>query len=214
MTRLLHWNRGAIAVACCLLLALSAAAFTFTTGTSSQHSQGAGVKETLLKQIEESPEQPLRILGNDDSPLKLIEANVKEIPGSFFTRLTGRTTDLAVISSVPEARVVNASEQTVTRFMLFVRDPRSRTTRGIVQSKIALKPGETYLVSRDHFVDPEKITMAGEDGKARQMLVRPGLDSEKRWIQFAARPDLFVTIAKVDFEDGSSWVIKEGGEVK
>ncbi|HLL73613.1 MAG TPA: hypothetical protein VK363_19400 [Pyrinomonadaceae bacterium] len=216
MPKMMRLNRWTLSIACCSVLALAAAALALNVRTDNQRSHSSGNKDRheIVRQVEASPDQSLRVLGNDDCPLRLVEAKVKEIPGTLFTKLTGKVTGLATVSSVPEATLVNASGQTVTRFFLAVRDPRSQSTRGILQSKLALKPGETYRVSRDHFADPEKMTVTGEDGKTRHEIVVPGMDSEKKWIQFASRSALFITVARVEFEDGSSWSVKEEGEIK
>ena len=166
-----------------------------------------------MRQIDESEDQSLRVLGNDDCPLRITEAKSKELTGPLFTKLTGMVTDLEAISSVPEVTLVNASQQTVTTFYLAIRDPKSRKTRGFIKSNLALKPGESYVVKREHFAGAEKMTVL-ENGEIRETVVDPGLKSEKRWIEFAGRSDIFITIAKVEFENGESWVIKEGGEVR
>jgi hypothetical protein len=214
--KLRHLNRWTLVAACCLVLGLSTTAFVVVTGADDRRTQGAGNedKKELLRQVEESPDQPLRTLENEDSPLRLTETKVKEVPAHLFTKLTGRVTDLPAVSTVPEARLVNVSGRTVTGFMLLVRDPNSRSTRGVLKSELALKPGESFQIKRDHFVEPERRTTVGENGKTRQTTVAPGIESEKSWIQFAARPDLFVAVARVEFDDGSSWLIREGGEIR
>lgn len=215
MTKLHHITRRVISIACCSVFLLSAVALALTLKNGNQSTQGPEGKEKdeTVKLVEGSPDQPLRILGNDDCPLRLVKATVKEVPGSLFTKLTGKTTGLATVSSVPEATLVNTSGQTVTRFFLAVRDPKSRTTRGILQGEIAIKPGESYNISREHFDEPEKVTAVDKDGAIRHRLIAKGMDSEKKWLPFAARSDLFITIVKVEFENGDDWVIKEGGEV-
>ena len=155
----------------------------------------------------------MRILGNDDCPLRLVEAKVKDIPGPLFTNLTGRTTNLATVSSVPEATLVNASGQTITKFYLAVRDPHSRSVRGLIQT-VALKPAEIHAVKREHFARAGQVTAADANGGISRKLVVPGLESEESWIQFAPRADLFITVVKVDFENGGSWIIREEGEVR
>jgi hypothetical protein len=40
------------------------------------------------------------------------------------------------------------------------------------------------------------------------------MESEQYWLTFAERSDLFITVGKVSFDDGSGWLIKEGGEVR
>lgn len=214
MSSLLDVNRRTLLVACCLVCLLSAVALALNVQTPDRGLQNQKGDAEALKQLESSPEQPLTILGNDDCPLRLVEANVREIPGLLFTELTGRTTSRAAVSSVPEAKMVNASEKTVTGFVFYVRDPKSQTSRLVYQTKIALKPGETHQVKRDHFVAPESMTVTGENGQTRQALVKPPVSSEKYWLDFAPRSDLFVRVGMIEFEDGSSWKIGQGGAVR
>ncbi|MGH9898591.1 MAG: hypothetical protein ACRD4L_07060 [Pyrinomonadaceae bacterium] len=216
MSKLPRLNRKMILIACCSVLLLSAITLALSIKTTTQPLPNSvdNEKSALIKQVEESPDQSLRILGNDDSPLRIVEAKVKEIPGPLFTKLTGKVTDLASVSSVPEATLINSSQQTVTRFLLAVRDPKSRTTLGVMRHKLELKPGETYLVKREYFGPlGENAVQTDKSGQVHHGL--PQMDSEKRWIQFAPRSDLYAAIGRVDFEDGSNWTAKqEGGEVK
>lgn len=184
------------------------------------HSQQPNVpskpnKDSLLKLIASSPELPLKVAGNENCPFRIIQATVKEVSGSDFSRLTGRTTDQVTVTSVPEVRLVNTSEQTITEFILVVRDPQSRASRGFVQQKISISPGETYLVKREHFVAPEKQTIAQANEPVRQILSQPNLESEKYWLQFATLPSgMFVTVGQITFSNGATWMIREGGDVK
>ena len=215
MSKMMRLNRWTISIAGCSVLACSALALNVNhNGNQSSHASNNQDKHAVVRQVEESPDRSLRVAGNDDCPLRLIEAKVKEVPAALFTRLTGKVTDLATVSSVPEATLVNNSGQTVTKFFLAIRDPNTRTTRGIMQSKITLRPGDSYTVSRDHFTAPENVTVRNEDGTTGQRQIVPGMDSEKKWIQFASRSAIFITVAKVDFADGSSWSLKEEGEIK
>ncbi len=222
MTNRSIMNGKTVSIASCTLLILSAVALGLTIrGNNSPTQEGSrrlqepsrAELNDVVRQIEESPDQALAVLGNTDCPLRISDAKVKEISGAAFTRLTGRVTDRETVVSVPEVTLVNTSAQTITTFFLAIRNPKSQTTRGIIQSRIAIKPGESYTVKRENFAGSEKVTLSNQKGQTSQREVAPGLLSEKRWIQFAAPSDLFVTIAKVEFENGDSWVIKEG-EVK
>ena len=213
MTKLFTMNRKTIVAACGLLLFLSVIAVALNIKASNQRAQDAA-REDALKQVNETPDQLLRVVGNDDCPLRIVEAKVKEVPGPLFTKLTGKTTDLPTISSAPDVTLLNTSGQTITKFILIVRDPKSRKSRGVIEHDISVRPGETYTVSRELFVTPDKVVTEDAKGQAQRMLVNPGINSEKGWIEFAARPDLFVTIGLVNFAGGGSWKLKEGGEVR
>ena len=201
-----------IFVTACITLTVSALVVFLSVRTTSQ--QPNLPARNSVEEIAEAPDQPLRILENNDSPLRIIEAKVKEIPGFQFTTLTGRTTDLSSVSSVPQARLVNNSPQTVTGFILAIRDPKSKHSYGIVQNKVSIGPGETYVVAREDFIKTELLTTRESNGQIRQKSVRASMNSEKYWMTFASRSDLFVTVGQVSFKDGSVWQIKEGGEIR
>lgn len=208
-------NHKSILIAFCLVFLISAVGFALNMRVGSQRFSDSSRKEKndLLKQVENSPEQALKIIGNDDCPLKLVEATVKEIPDTLFTKLTGRTIDLPTVCSVPKVMLVNTSQKTITGFVLAVRGPEVRATRGLVQKKIMIAPGQTYIVKRNHFVNSEKLTVVDKNDQVGNMMT-PDMNSEKYWIHFAQWSDLFATIGLVDFEDGSSWMLKEDEVVK
>ncbi len=216
MTKLLHVNFKTISIACFLVVLLSVVVFALNKRAVSQrsHELERRDKTDIAKPIDESPDQLLTILGNDDCPLRIGEARVKEAPGHLFTKLTGKVTHLVTISTVPEVTLLNTSGQTVVRFYLMIRDPKSQTTRGLLRGNVAIRPGESFTVKREDFTGSEKLATGDQKGEVHLTRVDPGLNSEKRWIEFAARADVYVTIAKVDFENGDSWIIKEGGEAK
>jgi hypothetical protein len=109
---------------------------------------------------------------------------------------------------------VNNSSKTIVGFAFAIRDPKTKATRGIMQNKVSIAPGETYSITRQHFLEPDKKMQADDDGRITPNFTKPGLDSEKFWLPFAERADLFVTVAQVTFADKSVWQIKEGGEIK
>lgn len=205
-------TKGKLALATLFLSLLVAMAFGI--GFTNQQLQPSTSKvDSLSQQVEQSADQALRVVENDDAPLRILDAKVKEIPGHDFTKLTGKKTDLPTVCSVPEVRLLNSSGKKITEFVLAVRDPKTKTTRGIIQNKISIASGETYTVWRNSFVRPEWISTVGADGQAKAR-VQPEVSSEKFWISFAPRMDLFVTVVEVAFHDGSNWKIKEGGEIR
>ena len=217
---MLYLNRKTISIACCSLFLLSVVAMGLTINIGGQQGDqrlrdsSRGEMTDLVKEIEASSDQSLTVAGNSDCPLRISEARVKEVTAASFTKLTGKLTNLETVCSVPEVTLVNTSGQTITTFYLAIRDPKSRITVGFIKSDIAIKPGESYTVTHKNFTGSKRMTIGGKDGQIREVSVEPGFDSEKRWIDFAPRSDLFVTVAKVDFENGESWIIKEGGDVR
>lgn len=203
-----------IAVASAIVALLGAITFGINLSTTSQQSKPTDVVDTLSQQIERSSDQPLRVLENDDAPLRIVEAKVKEISGPEFTKLTGRKTDLLAVCSVPEVRLLNSSGKTIKQFVLAVRHPSSRTTRGIVHSKLSLAPGSTYTVGREFFVRREWTSTVEPTGEVNVKRGQPEISSDRYWISFAERSQLFITVGEVEFQDGTRWKVKEGGDIK
>jgi len=197
------------------LLAIVALSINLKTHSQQPNVATKPNKDSLLTLIESSRELPLKVAGNESCPFRIVQATVKEISGPDFSRLTGRTTDQATVATVPEVTLVNTSQETITGFVLVVRDPQSRSSRGFVQQKVSIGPGANYVVKRDHFVAPEKQTIAKANDPVRQVLSQPTLESEKYWLQFPTPPfQLFVTIGQVTFSNGATWMVQEGGDVK
>jgi hypothetical protein len=211
--RLFTHQRITIAIAVVALFG----AVTFGLGLrGSQHLQPSTSKaiDERLQKIEKSPDQPLRVLENHDSPMRILDAKVKEISGLDYTNLTGQQTGLAIVCSVPQVRLLNSSDKAITGFVLAVRDPVTKSTRGMVQSKVLINQGEIYTVKRRAFIEPELTSRVDNNGKIHSSLVTPDMNSDKYWISFASRTALFITVARVSFQDGSSWKIKEGGDIQ
>lgn len=214
--RALRLVRKPILLSSALVMLVIATMAVLAVRTSSQRRQAINERDraAFLQQIETSVEQPLKILGNEDCPLKIVQATAKEISGPDFTKLTGMTTDLPTVSSVPEVSLVNASGKPITGFVLAVRDPQSDMNRGVVQPKASIPPAGSYRVTRKDFVSPDQLTVTDAKGQPQHKIVQPGLDRDKYWIQFAQRSDLFVFISFVVFDDGTEWEAKKKGELK
>lgn len=208
-------NRRRVTIGIAVVALLGAATFGLTLKTTSQqlHSSTSTGPDTL-QQIEKSVDQPLRVVESTDAPLRIVGAKVKEISGSDFTRLTGQKTSLDTVCSVPEVQLLNSSPKPITGFVLVIRDPGSKTSRGIVQTKVFISQGETYTAQRQAFMRAEWTSSVDKDGQITPKFVQRDMNSEKYWISFARRSDLFVTIARVSFQDGSTWKVKEGGEIQ
>jgi hypothetical protein len=173
-----------------LIFFLSAAGI-LTVKITSQSKRAMDEKNILTATVEKSAAFQPRVIENDDAPLRITEAKAKEVSAVEFTRLTGVETRLSRVSSVPEVTVRNASDKRITSFKLVIRDPEARITRALGIRKVSILPGETLSVG------PQQR-----------------IDSDKYWIPFAERSNFYVTIGVVNFDDGTSWMIREGGEIK
>lgn len=205
-----------IVFASVIVALVGAITFGLSLRTTSQQLKptASDVVDNLSQQVERSADQPLRVVENDDAPLRIVEAKVKEISGPEFSKLTGKKTDLLAVCSVPEVRLLNSSGKTITQFVLAVRNPSSRTTRGIVHSKLSILPGATLTVPREIFVRREWTSAVEPSGEIKVKRTQSEVSSDRYWISFAERSQLFVTVGEVEFKDGTNWKLKEGGDIK
>lgn len=215
MSKILSQRTRTIFLIFCLMFSMSVIGLIFTIKSNSQSKRLTDInnKANLIARIENSPEFQLRVLENSDTPLRITEAKAKEISAADFTSLTGETTDLLNISSVPEVTVRNVSGKTITQFMLVIRDPKTRTLRSQDFPKLAILSGETFSVKPKHFISPEKITYVDGNGLTITQ-EKPRMDHLNYWISFAERSDFFITVGVVYFDDGSRWMLREEGEIK
>lgn len=209
-------SHARITIAIAVIGLLGAVTFGIGLRTTRQqvHPSISKAIDNEAQQLENSTDQSLRVVENNDSPLRILDAKVKEISGPQFTKLTGKRIELPAVSSVPEVKLLNSSGKTITAFILAIRDPETKTTRGIVQNNVAIVPGGAYTAVRETFLRPEWVSAIDKDGQLKPRLAQPGLNSEKYWISFASRLQLFVTVVRVDFHDGTVWTVREGGDIK
>jgi beta-lactamase regulating signal transducer with metallopeptidase domain len=161
-----------------------------------------GFKTVTIQKGEELPDVSYKIVGNDDSPLKITEATGPQVTNALYTKLTGQTTvttgadGKTVFPNVygaPIVKMINNSGKTITGLIVAVIDPRpagSGKWRGVIQPQaISIPSGQTYTVNfrETHESISEKYWLAG----------------------FTDPANFYVTVSKITFEDGTSWRAKE-----
>lgn len=160
-------------------------------------------KDVLVERIEKSPDYPLAIEQDDDAPLKILEAKVKEVTTGDFEKLTSEKSESPTIISVPEVRLLNVSDKTISRVMLVIDDAQAEKSRGLYFKELSIEPGSTFTVSRDSFVKHEHKTTVDEHGNLESS-VRESMKNNKFWMKFPERNRLKVRVS-VEFEDGTKW---------
>jgi hypothetical protein len=106
--------------------------------------------------------------------------------------------------------MIDVHTRTIYRYIdLLIRNPEAHFTRGVGR-KVTLKPGETYVVEREYFAELEKTTAADENGQTHEAFVPLDMDSEKLWLNKGARSDLYVIVARVEFEAAVTGRLKKG----
>ena len=171
-------------------------------------------KSNIIKNLETEPDQLLRVIGNDDCPLRIVNARVKEVSNHTFEQLTGSKAKASRVMSAPEVNLVNVSGKTITEFTFFMRNPNTKSMRMYTPNARSIAAGEVLKIPREHFGGADRVTSLGKDGKFTQKLVQTDFTSEKKWLNFGSRDEIYSSIGKVTFQDGTTWLIKEEGDVK
>ncbi len=164
-------------------------------------------KDDLTEQIEKSPDFSLTIEQDEDAPMKILEAKVKEISLSDYEKLTSEKSELQKIISVPQVKMVNVSDKTITGVSLLIDDKEAEIGKGIYLREQNIKPGETFNVSRAGFVRPEQITSVNDAGNISSINKNP-MKNSAFWLPFPDNNRLKVRTF-VEFSDGTKWFNRE-----
>ncbi|MEA2207218.1 MAG: hypothetical protein QOE77_3994 [Blastocatellia bacterium] len=185
------------------LLALMGVAVGRTIRAKMQSASAIAKKDALVERIEASPDFSLRIQQDEDAPLRILEVKVKEISAADYEKLTSIKSDHASIISAPEVRMVNMSDKTICRVMLFVNDATANRSAGIMRHELSISPGAAFTIVPGDFVKPEYRSAADGNG-ATSSSVRAPMKDKNFWLPFADKSQLKVRVA-VEFQDGTKW---------
>ncbi len=170
-------------------------------------------KDDLTEQIEKSPDFSLTIEQDEDAPMKILEAKVKEISLTDYEKLTSEKSELQKIISVPEVKMINVSNKTITAVSLIIDDKEAEIGKGIYIKEQNIKPGDAFNISREGFVRLEQSTSVDDNGKTTTINKNP-MKNSNFWLSFPDKSRLKVRIF-VEFSDGSKWFNREKrGETK
>ena len=164
-------------------------------------------KDALVEQIEKSPDVPLAIQQDEDTPLRILEAKAKEVSAADYEKLTSSKSDHPLIVSAPEVRMLNVSNKIINRVMLLVSDPSVEKSTGLMRHNLSLSPGVAYTILPADFVKPDYLNAVEENGKATSSVKDP-MKSKSFWLPFADKSKLRVRVA-VEFQDGTKWFNRE-----
>jgi hypothetical protein len=189
---------ASLAILSMLLLTSGAVAHTLRA-----RAQSRVQRNPLVERIEKSPTIPLRIQQDDGTPLRILEANVREISPADYEKLTSEKSDLPSIISAPEVKMVNVSSKTINRIMLRIDDVSAQKSTGVMMHDLSVGPGATFTIVPANFVKPENVTTVDESGTVASSLKDP-MTSKKFWLPFADKSQLQVRVG-VEFQDGTTW---------
>lgn len=176
------------------------------TGNESRET-GDAIKTVTIRKGEELPDVSYKIVGNEDSPLKITEATGQQITNALYTKLTGQTTvttgsdGKTVFPNVygaPVVRMMNDSGKIITGLTVVVNDPRP-TGKGRVRLVIQGKPSA-----------PRPISILPGQSYAVSFRENHPMFSEKYWLADFTNPsNFYVAVWSVQFDDGTTWMAKE-----
>jgi hypothetical protein len=166
----------------------------------------------IIEVIDSSPDFDLRIKQDEDAPMKILSAKVKEISAADYRLLTSNQTELQNIVSVPEISLKNVSDKTISDIMLIIEDKTTQKSRGLLIKEQKILPGTLYKIAPQGYIKEEVVSSVDESGKSvsstKEVKANP-----RYWMSFADKNQIEVRIG-VTFEDGTKWFNKdqEGGK--
>jgi len=169
-------------------------------------------KSKILKRVKASDGVQIYADNSKGSPLFVQEATAKEILGDDFTALTGESRKHFKHASFPEVTLLNGSAKTIKSFAIAVTSAADKPRSGyiLLKNSVSIPPGSTHKVTSSEWPKPERVSVE-QAGKFVSVLRKPGLRSGKAWVPGSAS-DLRVTIALVEFDDGTKWMISPGSD--
>lgn len=185
------------------LLALMGVAVGRTIKARMQSASGTAGKDALVERIEKGPDFLLEVQQDEDTPLRILEAKVKEISPADYEKLTTNKSDNPSIISAPEVRMLNVSGKTITRVMLMIRDVSADRSTGLMRHNLSISPGATFNIFPADFVKPDYLTTVEENGKTSSSVKAP-MKHKNFWLPFADKSQVQVRVG-VEFQDGTRW---------
>jgi len=178
-----------------------------TIPSSNEHQKGR-----VLKRLAASEGVQIYADNSKGSPLYVQEATVKEISGDDFTILTGEAHKHFKQATFPEVTLSNGTAKTIKSFAIAVGSAADKPRSGyiLLKNNVSIPPSSTYKLTSGEWPKAERVSVE-QAGRFVNVLRKPGLDSAKAWIPGSAS-DLRVTIALVEFEDGTRWMISSDSD--
>lgn len=169
-------------------------------------------KSRILKRLKASDGVQIYADNSKGSPLYVQEATVKEILGDDFTILVGEAHKHFKQATFPEVTLSNGSAKTIKSFAIAVKSAVDKPRSGyiLLKNNVSIPPSSTYKLTSGEWPMAERVSVE-QAGRFVNVLRKPGLDSAKAWIPGSAS-DLRVTIALVEFDDGTTWRISSDSD--
>ena len=199
-----------IAIGAAVLLVLSVTiGRTTVVGQRSGNDTNLG-KDALLEGVANSPDSPLFADNSEGPPLFILSANVKEVTGAKYQRLTGINADSPSYTTFPDVKLINNTTQYVKEFTLCMLHKYSNRKICIRRTSIEIEPSKDFSVESLTWGASRKAMMrkfTEKEGSFQQDRSKPQLDSEAMWLPGSAA-DYTLVVAGAEFADGSIWVTK------
>lgn len=159
--------------------------------------------DSLYSQTQSLPSTPINIEQDEDTPLRILSASVKQITSAEYNSMAGQRAPRDLMISAPTVRLRNESSQTIESILLIVQDPVKEFSKGIRMTAVNLDPGEEITITPLNFVGGQAVSSVDVEGNLRSSAKDPALDP-RFWLPFDSAANLRVRVA-VEFTNGESW---------
>ena len=161
-------------------------------------------EKRIVRIVNRHRDLPITLNNNNEAPLFIQDALVKQIAESEHRRLTGVSKDSAEYVSFPTVRLINNSDNRITGFTLFLKNNRTGHTHGFKVWRTVVEPHGDYSISPNEWISPEKLTRVADDGQTTTIKKRVNFDSDKLWLP-ARAGELALELMEAEFENGAKW---------
>ncbi len=165
------------------------------------------LRTVTIRKGDELPDVLYKIVGNDDSPLKITEATGRVVTNALYTKLTGQTTVTTGadgktvfpnVYSAPVVKMVNNSGKTINGLVVVVKDSRPNGR------------GKSYMILQGKPGAPRPISILPGESYTVNFRENHPMFSEKYWLaEYTDPSDFYVMVAQIQFDDGTSWTAKQ-----
>lgn len=160
-----------------------------------QNLKAKSAKLELIEKVKGSSESAVNFTNFPTVPMTIVSAGSKVVDGTTFRSITDESIEGSSFASLPVVVLMNNSERTIRKFIVLVGNKKTIKSYTLSFGRVSIVPKETYIVKHSEWRGKKQ----DED-----------FDSPRLWWISETQPsDLTVRVARVEYDDGSVWLIDD-----
>lgn len=196
-----------------VLLALTVIGVAVIKSVSGQSNNREKTRAVALEEVSQIPNESMIVVNSDpvsQPPLTILSADGKAIDGADYHRLTGVKAEASRYVTMPNIKLVNSSDQTITRFAICMRSKLVDDIHCLRFLSVKIAPNTEFQVTSKDWVGPRaktQVKFAEKDGAFVRENRTLDLDSEAMWLPGGVQ-DYTIGVSSAEFESGTKWTTK------